>query len=71
MKREAGGASFFAVLREFPVQVSENHIEVHLFWAGKGTCCIPVQGLYGPSISAISATPRKIFEDEMKNFQLL
>ncbi|KAK1584078.1 hypothetical protein Q3G72_029619 [Acer saccharum] len=25
--------------------------------AGKGTCCIPALGTYGPSISAISATP--------------
>ncbi|KAJ8532663.1 hypothetical protein K7X08_012586 [Anisodus acutangulus] len=36
---------------------AENHLEIHLFWAGKGTCCVPIQGTYGPSISAISATP--------------
>ncbi|KAK1589077.1 hypothetical protein Q3G72_030273 [Acer saccharum] len=28
--------------------------------AGKGTCCIPAQGTYGPSISAISAIPNFI-----------
>ena len=39
------------------VQVSENYLEIHLFWAGKGTCCIPNQGTYGPSISDISASP--------------
>ncbi|KAJ0079186.1 hypothetical protein Patl1_24204 [Pistacia atlantica] len=39
------------------LQVSENYMEIHLFWAGKGTCCILDIGTYGPSISAISATP--------------
>ncbi|KAJ0026371.1 hypothetical protein Pint_06973 [Pistacia integerrima] len=32
-------------------------MEIHLFWAGKGTCCTPDRGTYGPSISAISVTP--------------
>ncbi|KAM4071013.1 hypothetical protein ACB094_11G029300 [Castanea mollissima] len=58
IQKEAGGASFVAVLREYKnVQVSENYLEIHLFWAGKGPCCVPAQGTYGPSISAISATP--------------
>ncbi|KAM4071016.1 hypothetical protein ACB094_11G029500 [Castanea mollissima] len=58
IRKEAGGASFVAVLKEYNnVQVSENYLEIHLFWAGKGTCCVPAQGTYGPSISAISATP--------------
>ncbi len=48
------------IQKVFPAQVSENYLEVHLFWAGKGTCCIPSQGTYGPSISAISATPGNI-----------
>uniref|UniRef100_A0A7N2LKB0 non-specific serine/threonine protein kinase n=1 Tax=Quercus lobata TaxID=97700 RepID=A0A7N2LKB0_QUELO len=39
------------------VQASENYLEIHLFWVGKGTCCIPDKGTYGPSISALSATP--------------
>ncbi|KAK2968129.1 hypothetical protein RJ640_001151 [Escallonia rubra] len=52
--------SYSSVVREFKVQVSKNYLEIHLFWAGKGTCCIPVQGTYGPSISAISATPNFI-----------
>ncbi|KAK6154536.1 hypothetical protein DH2020_008784 [Rehmannia glutinosa] len=55
--REAGGVSLRAVVREFRVQVSENYLEIHLFWAGKGTCCVPAQATYGPLISAISATP--------------
>ncbi|KAK4839315.1 hypothetical protein QYF36_020939 [Acer negundo] len=60
IKKEAGGVSKRAVQRLFTAQVSENYLEIHLFWAGKGTCCIPVQGTYGPSISAISAIPNFI-----------
>nr|POE72595.1 putative lrr receptor-like serine/threonine-protein kinase [Quercus suber] len=57
IRKEAGGASFVAVSKVYKVQVSENYLEIHLFWAGKGTCCVPAQGTYGPSMSAISATP--------------
>jgi hypothetical protein len=58
IRREAGGTSLRAVVRNYNnVRVTENYVEVHLFWAGKGTCCIPLQGTYGPSISAISASP--------------
>ncbi|XP_058186451.1 probable LRR receptor-like serine/threonine-protein kinase At1g56140 isoform X2 [Rhododendron vialii] len=56
IKKEASGVSFQAVQKDFPAQVSENYLEIHLFWAGKGTCCIPTAGTYGPSISAISVT---------------
>ncbi|XP_058071796.1 probable LRR receptor-like serine/threonine-protein kinase At1g56140 [Magnolia sinica] len=57
IKRAAGGASKSAVTRTFQANVTENFLEIHLFWAGKGTCCIPAQGTYGPSVSAISVTP--------------
>ncbi|KAH7860712.1 hypothetical protein Vadar_017095 [Vaccinium darrowii] len=57
IKKEAGGVSFQPVQIDFTAQVSENYLEIHLFWAGKGTCCIPVLGTYGPLISAISAVP--------------
>ncbi|KAF7140610.1 hypothetical protein RHSIM_Rhsim06G0236300 [Rhododendron simsii] len=57
IKKEAGGVSFQAIQKAFTANVSENYLEIHLFWAGKGTCCIPAQGTYGPSISAISAVP--------------
>ncbi|KAF7116039.1 hypothetical protein RHSIM_RhsimUnG0039500 [Rhododendron simsii] len=60
IKKEAGGLSFQAVPKVFPTLVSKNYLEIHLFWAGKGTCCIPAQGTYGPSISAISAVPEFI-----------
>ncbi|KAI3810100.1 hypothetical protein L1987_19709 [Smallanthus sonchifolius] len=38
IKREAGGASFSPVSRQVTVQVSNNYLEIHLFWSGKGTC---------------------------------
>ncbi|XP_024019154.1 probable LRR receptor-like serine/threonine-protein kinase At1g56140 [Morus notabilis] len=57
IRKEAGEISERAVQKEYKALVSNNYLEVHLFWAGKGTCCIPQQGTYGPSIAAISATP--------------
>ncbi|KAI3510075.1 hypothetical protein L1887_25602 [Cichorium endivia] len=57
IKRETGGAAFSPVSREVTVHVSNNYLEIHLFWNGKGTCCVPEQGTFGPLISAISATP--------------
>ncbi|KAK9057098.1 hypothetical protein SSX86_024465 [Deinandra increscens subsp. villosa] len=57
IKRAAGGASFRPVSREATVQVSDNYLEIHLFWSGKGTCCVPNPETFGPLISAISATP--------------
>ncbi|KAM3701043.1 hypothetical protein ACJW31_05G143400 [Castanea mollissima] len=52
ISKEAGGIER-ALQKIFKANVSENYLEIHLFWAGKGTCCIPVQGYYGPLISAI------------------
>lgn len=73
IKRTAGGRSFTTVQRTYaPISVSENHLEVHLFWAGKGTCCVPSQGSYGPLISAISAIPgtREFFRVDMSSTSL-
>ncbi|XP_058184674.1 probable LRR receptor-like serine/threonine-protein kinase At1g56140 isoform X3 [Rhododendron vialii] len=56
IKKAAGGVSL-QIKMVFPAQVSKNYLEIHLFWAGKGTCCVPTEGTYGPSISAISAVP--------------
>ncbi|KAK9031013.1 hypothetical protein V6N11_032411 [Hibiscus sabdariffa] len=56
ISKEAGGV-LRAITPSFTANVTENHLEIHLFWAGKGTCCTPEQGYYGPSISAISVTP--------------
>ncbi|XP_072961941.1 probable LRR receptor-like serine/threonine-protein kinase At1g56130 isoform X1 [Typha angustifolia] len=57
IRKEAGGKSFTAVVKNFTAPVINNFLEVHFFWAGKGTCCVPTQGYYGPSISAISVSP--------------
>ncbi|KAI5332179.1 hypothetical protein L3X38_022308 [Prunus dulcis] len=55
ISKEAGGVNR-AVARPFKVNVTENYLDIHLFRAGKGTCCIPEQGDYGPLISAVHAT---------------
>nr|CAD41886.2 OSJNBa0093O08.5 [Oryza sativa Japonica Group] len=57
IKKEAGGKSYTAVKKDYIVSVTRNFVEIHLFWAGKGTCCIPTQGYYGPTISALSLSP--------------
>ncbi|RXH98762.1 hypothetical protein DVH24_011087 [Malus domestica] len=54
ISKEAGGVNR-AVVRKFNVSVSENYLEIHLFWAGKGTCCIPSYNDYGPLIAAVHA----------------
>ncbi|KAE8719461.1 putative LRR receptor-like serine/threonine-protein kinase [Hibiscus syriacus] len=59
ISKEAGGVER-AITKNFTVNVTENHLEIHLFWAGKGTYCTPEQGYYGPSISAISVVPNFI-----------
>ncbi|KAJ4726505.1 putative Kinase [Melia azedarach] len=46
---EAGGVGK-AIVKRFPVVVSNNTVEIRLYWAGKGTT---VKGVYGPLISAI------------------
>ncbi|KAK9223456.1 hypothetical protein WN944_011899 [Citrus x changshan-huyou] len=53
ISKEAGGPNR-AIIKNFNAAVSENHLEIHLFWGGKGTCCVPKQGDYGPAISALS-----------------
>ncbi|CAD6259593.1 unnamed protein product [Miscanthus lutarioriparius] len=60
IRKAAGGKSFTAVKKQYVVPVTKNFLEIHLFWAGKGTCCIPYKGYYGPAISALSATPNFI-----------
>ncbi|XP_040382780.1 probable LRR receptor-like serine/threonine-protein kinase At1g56130 isoform X2 [Oryza brachyantha] len=60
IRKTAGGNSFIAVNKSYIATVSKNFLEIHLFWAGKGTCCIPTPGHYGPMISALSVTPNFI-----------
>ncbi|KAD6794491.1 hypothetical protein E3N88_05387 [Mikania micrantha] len=39
------------------IRVNGSTLEIHLYWAGKGTTAIPDRGVYGPLISAITVTP--------------
>ncbi|XP_050147528.1 probable LRR receptor-like serine/threonine-protein kinase At1g56140 [Malus sylvestris] len=50
ISKEAGRVNV-GIIERFNVNVSENYLEIHLFWAGKGTCCIP--GHYGSLIAAV------------------
>ncbi|KAK6932000.1 Protein kinase domain [Dillenia turbinata] len=53
ISKEAGGVNI-ATQKNFSVNVTQNYLEIHLFWGGKGTCCIPNEDHYGPLISALS-----------------
>ncbi|KAG1348061.1 putative LRR receptor-like serine/threonine-protein kinase [Cocos nucifera] len=57
IRKEAGEKSFRAVVKEFAAPVTNNFLEIHFFWSGRGTCCVPYPVYYGPSISAISVYP--------------
>ncbi|KAK6928882.1 Protein kinase domain [Dillenia turbinata] len=53
ISKEAGGVNI-AIQKDFSINVTQNYLEIHLFWGGKGTCCIPNDGDHGPLISALS-----------------
>ncbi|KAJ6852854.1 putative LRR receptor-like serine/threonine-protein kinase isoform X2 [Iris pallida] len=44
------------IIKTFTASV-DGTLEIHLYWAGKGTTAIPFRSVYGPLISAISVTP--------------
>lgn len=46
-----------AIIMNFTTLVTDNTLEIHFYWAGKGTTAIPDRGVYGPLISAITVTP--------------
>ncbi|KAI3994531.1 hypothetical protein MKX01_014339, partial [Papaver californicum] len=46
-----------SIIKEFDVDVTSSTLEIHLYWAGKGTSFIPSDITYGPLISAIAVTP--------------
>lgn len=52
---EAGGVHQ-ALTKNFTTNITENTLEIHFYWGGKGTTAIPDRGVYGPLISAISVT---------------
>ncbi|CAA7028274.1 unnamed protein product [Microthlaspi erraticum] len=53
IKEEANG-TLKPVVKEAVANVTDNVLEIRLYWAGKGTILIPARGSYGPLISAIS-----------------
>ncbi|KAJ4726502.1 putative Kinase [Melia azedarach] len=53
---EAGGVGK-AIVKSYPIVVSNSTVEIRLYWAGKGTTGVPVRGVYGPLISAINVSP--------------
>jgi len=57
---EAGGVGK-GITKEFDVDVDDGTLEIHLYWAGKGTTSIPDRGVYGPLISAIEMIPSNFF----------
>lgn len=54
---KAGGARIGITITFENVIVSGSTLEIHLYWAGKGTSAFPERGVYGPLISAITVTP--------------
>lgn len=55
---EAGGVGR-AIAKNFTANITDNTLEIHFYWGGKGTTAIPYRGVYGPLISAISVTGSK------------
>ncbi|PON40429.1 Serine/threonine protein kinase [Parasponia andersonii] len=71
ISKEARGV-LKAIAVPFNVEVTENYLEIHLFWAGKGTCCIPKEGYYGPLIAAVhAATDSKLPGDKEKTGMII
>ncbi|KAJ0233664.1 LRR receptor-like serine/threonine-protein kinase [Hirschfeldia incana] len=54
IRQEANGTLKSIVKELKSVNVTDNKLEIWLYWAGKGTTLIPKRGNYGPLISAIS-----------------
>ena len=53
IKEQANGTDK-VIIKTFNATVTENTLEIRLYWAGRGTTCIPSRGICGPLMSAIS-----------------
>ncbi|KAG2604449.1 hypothetical protein PVAP13_4NG063813 [Panicum virgatum] len=53
--KEAGGSRKPTNITH-EVIVDNTILVIHLYWSGRGTCCIPYEGAYGPLVSAIKVT---------------
>ncbi|GMI68486.1 leucine-rich repeat receptor-like kinase with extracellular malectin-like domain 1 [Hibiscus trionum] len=54
---DAAGGTGKPIIKNFTVALTRNTLKIHFYWGGKGTTGIPVRGMYGPLISAISVVP--------------
>ncbi|XP_076923617.1 putative LRR receptor-like serine/threonine-protein kinase At1g53440 [Bidens hawaiensis] len=45
-------------------------VEIHLYWAGKGTAAIPDTGVSGPVLSAIAITPKRYLGGDKEDKEL-
>ncbi|KAJ0102950.1 hypothetical protein Patl1_04932 [Pistacia atlantica] len=54
---DEAGAVGKAIIKRFPVAVTNSTLDIRFYWAGNGTIGIPYRGIYGPLISAISVSP--------------
>ncbi|XP_047977509.1 probable LRR receptor-like serine/threonine-protein kinase At1g56130 [Salvia hispanica] len=63
--KEAGGSKR-ALIKTFNANVTNTLMDIHLMWAGKGTCCIPRQSTFGPLVSAIAVSQVSAYEDSSK-----
>ncbi|KAL2471903.1 putative LRR receptor-like serine/threonine-protein kinase [Abeliophyllum distichum] len=52
---EAGGSKI-VLIKSFEANVTNTVMDIHFYWAGRGTCCIPFQSTFGPLVSAIHVT---------------
>ncbi|KAK4415380.1 putative LRR receptor-like serine/threonine-protein kinase [Sesamum alatum] len=66
--KEAGGSKR-ALMKTFEANVTNTVMDIHLLWAGKGTCCIPFQSTYGPLVSAIHVSQVSEYKDSSKSNQ--
>ncbi|XP_052177866.1 probable leucine-rich repeat receptor-like serine/threonine-protein kinase At3g14840 isoform X2 [Diospyros lotus] len=53
---KAGGAGR-SITMTYDAIVTNGTLEIRFYWAGRGTTAVPVRGVYGPLISAISVDP--------------
>ncbi|WZZ71802.1 hypothetical protein YC2023_083172 [Brassica napus] len=58
--REEANGTHKEVIKEMNTTVTDNTLEIRLYWAGKGTTIIPKRGNYGSLISAISVCPTQV-----------
>ncbi|KAI8558030.1 hypothetical protein RHMOL_Rhmol04G0056800 [Rhododendron molle] len=51
---DAAGGTGKVIIMNYTTNVTDGTLEIRFYWAGKGTTGLPVRGVYGPLISAIS-----------------